>query len=189
MTGIFVANISSAKEQRAFEHSATRPLDRQRVLSSFTATEQPALEEIERQARGFYAWRAADADNERDSWAHLQRDDLVLVNYQGIYRHFARVLGRYRNRSAAAAIWGSNNAQEYLYFLSQPVPIELPAAALEDYMLEPGEGLNRVRAPICDRIETDYGNLERFARLRLLNHNRQHGPFTNKRSYLTTFGQ
>jgi hypothetical protein len=174
MTGIFVANIDSASEQRAFEESATRPLDRHRVLASFSSTEQAELENIEREAHGFFAWRAADDEAAHNSWSHLERDDMVLINYQGKYRHFARVLGRYQNRSAAQAIWGNGtDADEYLYFLSEPVPIDLPAAALDDYMLEPGEGLNRVGEPICDRIETDYGNLERFARLRLLNHSQQ----------------
>ena len=172
MTGIFVANIATPNEQRAFEHSATRPIERQRVLESFTLADQSDLAEIERRGEGFYAWSVSDADGEPASWAHLRRDDMVLVNYEGVYRHFARVLGRYQNRAAAEAIWGgASSSSEYLYFISQPVPIELPASALGDYMLEPGEGLYQVGEPICDRIETDFGNLERFARLRLLGQN------------------
>ena len=42
--------------------------------------------------------------------------------------------------------------------------------ALDDYMLEPGQGFYQVGDPICDRIETDFGNLERFASMRLLRH-------------------
>ncbi len=174
MTGIFIANIATPHEQRAFERSATQPIERHRVLDSFTATDQPELEEIERRARGFYVWSARDTDGEPDNWTRLGHDDLVLVNYQGVYRHFARILGRYQNRQAARAIWGeADSDREYLFFLSQPVPIDLPASALEDYMPESGEGLHHIGEPICDRIETDFGNLERFARLRLLNQNPQ----------------
>jgi hypothetical protein len=174
MTGIFVANITSQNDQRAFEGSATQPIERERVIGSFKDTEQPQLEEIERSAQGFYAWAASVQENEVGSWSHLQRDDMVLINYQGVYRHFARVLGRFQNRQAAEAIWGKGfQDREHLYFISQPVPIELPAQALDDYMLEPGQGLFQVGDPICDRIETDFGNLERFARLRLLRHTPQ----------------
>jgi hypothetical protein len=169
MTGIFIANLKSAGEQDAFERSATQPVARERVLSHFAPVAHRELEAIERHARGFYVWNAGAAASATDSWTRLRRDDMVLVNYGGVYRHFARVLGRYRNRAAARAIWGNDSEDlEYLYFISQPVPIELPAYALDDYMLEPGEGLSAVGAPICDRIETDFGNLERFARLRLL---------------------
>jgi len=169
MAGIFVANITSQNDQRAFEESATQPIERKRVIGCFKDTEQPQLEEIERSAQGFYAWAANEQENEIGSWSHLQRDDMVLINYQGVYRHFARVLGRFQNRQAAEAIWGEGfQHREHLFFISQPVPIELPAQALDDYMLEPGQGFYQVGDPICDRIETDFGNLERFARLRLL---------------------
>lgn len=183
MTGIFVTNLSSPAEHAAFVDSAVKPLDRQKVLDSFRTDEQPALEAIEREAQGFFAWNAAGGG--KANWARLRRDDLVLVNYQGIYRHFARILGRYRNPSAAAAFWKTDVGDEHIYFLSRPVPIDLPAAALDDYMLEPGEGLNRIGAPICDRIETDYGNLERFSRLRLL---RQDAELKNVAARRTTIG-
>jgi hypothetical protein len=183
MTGIFVANLASAAEQRAFEASAVQPINRQTVLANFKIDEQPELEAIERSAQGFFAWNAPPGGEA--NWARLSRDDLVLVNYQGVYRHFARILGRYRNRSAAAAFWNNGLGDEHIFFLSRPVPIELPASALDDYMLQPGEGLTRIGAPICDRIETDYGSLERFTRLRLL---RQTAELNNVSVKRTTIG-
>jgi hypothetical protein len=172
MTGIFVANMSNEDERLAFEGTATRPLDRQTVLASFNDLTQSELEAIEHEAQGFFAWHATLPEAANDG-AAMRRDDLVLVNYQGIYRHFARVLGACKDPAAATSLWGDGAARDHILFLSKPVPIEVPASALDDYMLTPGEGLQAIGAPICDRIETDYGNLERFARLRLLSRGAQ----------------
>src|SRR5690606_2282318 len=85
----------------------------------------------------------------------------------------SRVLGRYESAGAARAIWGQEApeapARELLFFLSEPVPLSVSWRELKDYLQAPGASFERVDPAIIDRIEADYGSVERFVRRRLLN--------------------
>lgn len=97
----------------------------------------------------------------------------MLLGQKDTYRHYAKVLGRYENAKAARSIWGDDLAddqiREFLFFLSEPIVLGLPFSELADYLPVTSVQFSRVSDGDMERIEADFGNVERFARRRLLN--------------------
>jgi len=106
-------------------------------------------------------------------WFIMGVGDLVLLGYDGAYRHYAKVLGRYENARAALAIWGEdtpdNQRREYLFFLSEPIAIGLPYKELTDYLPGSYGEFQQIDEDVSRQIAADYGTVERFVRKRLLN--------------------
>ncbi|MCL4778979.1 MAG: HNH endonuclease [Gammaproteobacteria bacterium] len=149
------------------------PIDRQLVIRSFSDATYPELIDIERRGHGFYAWGLHGEPENIQHWFQMGVGDFVLLVQREHFRYYAKVLGRYQNERAASAIWGADRAEskmrEYLFFLSEPVPLNLPCAELGDYLVGATGDIGRVPAERIDRIEADFGGIERFVRRRLLN--------------------
>jgi hypothetical protein len=172
MPKIFVAGAEQARDRTDLDLSVVRPVDRQQIIRSFSDSTYPELIEIERLGRGFYAWGLPGRDSQVESWFTMAKGDFVLVGYKGAYRHYSKVLGRYQNERAARAIWGDAPAEggrQYLFFLSEPIPLGQPYAALADYLPEQYGEFEQVADAGVRRIEADFGSVERFIRRRLLN--------------------
>jgi hypothetical protein len=105
----------------------------------------------------------------------MAKGDFVLMGYKGTYRHYAKVLGRYQNARAARAIWGDDtppdDQRQYMFFLSEPIPLGQPYSALSDYLPEQFSEFERVSDTVVKRVESEFGSVERFIRRRLLNSN------------------
>jgi hypothetical protein len=103
----------------------------------------------------------------------MGKGDYVLIGYKGAYRHYGKVLGRYQNERAARAIWGEDLAErelrQYLFFLTEPIPLGQPYNALADYLPEELAEFERIDDDTVRRIESEFGSVERFIRRRLLN--------------------
>ena len=173
MARIFVASIDHSRDRTDLEKSVARPVDRQLVIRNFSDSTYPELIDIERVGHGFFTW-GLNADQENlDNWFVMGKGDYVLLGYKGAYRHYAKVLGRYENERAARAIWGEdvndNEMRRYLFFLSEPIPVGQPYSALADYLPDEFSEFQRVPEDAINRIETDFGSVERFIRRRLLN--------------------
>jgi len=173
MANIFVAPAEHPRDRADLERSLINAIERQTVIRNFSDASYPELIEIERRARGFYAWGLPNAEENVEKWFHMGVGDTLLVTYKGAYRHYAKVLGRYDNPRAAAAIWAngadSNSDRELLFFLSEPIPLSQPLSELRDYLEEDYTEFTRVPADVIERIEADFGNVDRFIRRRLLN--------------------
>lgn len=173
MAGIFIASVDSAQDRTDLERSVAMPIDRQLVIRSFSDATYPELIDIERRGHGFYAWGLHGEPENIQHWFQMGVGDFVLLVQREHFRYYAKVLGRYQNERAATAIWGADRAEpkmrEYLFFLSEPVPLNLPCAELGDYLVGATGDIGRVPAERIDRIEADFGGIERFVRRRLLN--------------------
>jgi hypothetical protein len=173
MGKIFIASIESQRDRVDLERSVGTPIERQHIIRSFSDATYPELIDIERRGHGFYAWGLRGTPQNIEQWFVMGVGDFVLLAESGHFRHYAKVLGRYENSKAARAIWGADapdeEVREYLFFLSEPISLGLPCSELADYLaVEPGE-ISCVPPESMDRIEADFGSVERFARRRLLN--------------------
>jgi hypothetical protein len=173
MARIFVASADQPRDRSDIEKSVAHAIDRQVVIRSFSDSTYPELIEIERQGRGFFAWGLPPQETYVENWFRMGKGDYVLIGNKGAYRHYGKVLGRYQNERAALAIWGEEVAPEelrqYMFFLSEPIPLGQPYSALADFLPEEFSALDRVDDDVVRRIELDFGSLERFVRRRLLN--------------------
>lgn len=173
MARIFIASVESQRDRADLEKSVGRPIERQLIIRSFSDATYPELIDIERRGHGFYAWGLRSTPQNIEDWFHMSVGDFVLLGQKDTYRHYAKVLGRYENAKAARAIWApdesDNDIREYLFFLSEPVGLGLPFRELADYLPTTTAEVTRVPDEAMDRIEADFGNVERFARRRLLN--------------------
>jgi len=175
MPKIFVAPADTAPDKACLERSIINPVERQAVIKTFSDATYPELIEIERRGRGFFAWGYPSEDEYVDKWFHMGIGDFVLMTFDGAYRYYGKVLGRYDNGRAATAIWGESsegdNNRELLFFLSEPIALTLPTTELTDYLPESKEPFSQVSDENMERIEADFGSVERFFRHRLLNVN------------------
>ena len=175
MPKIFVASADSSAAKACLERSIINPVDRQSVIQTFSDATYPELIDIERRGRGFYAWGFPSEPDFVEKWFHMGVGDFVLITFDGAYRYYGKVLGRYDNRRAANAIWGDKQdvdaANELLFFLSEPITLTLPVGELRDYLPAAEDGFIQVSEETMERIEADFGSVERFFRHRLLNIN------------------
>ncbi len=173
MPKIFVATVDNARDRTDFEKSVLRPVERQAIISNFSDATYPELIDIERRGRGFYAWGLKSSPENVQNWFVAGVGDLLLIGYKGSYRHYAKVLGRYENSSAAKEIWGDDtpdeDLREYMFFLSEPITIGLPYEDLADHLPTSYQEFQQIDETVSNHINTEFGTLERFARKRLLN--------------------
>lgn len=173
MPRIFVAGADSPRARNDAEKSVSHPIDRHIVIGNFSDSTYPELIEIERHGHGFFAWGLPPRESHIENWFLMAKGDFVLIGYKGAYRHYARVLGRYHNERAARAFWGSDVADEdlrqYLFFLSEPIPLGQPYDALADYLPDHFSEFDRISDDTVHRVESEFGSVERFVRRRLLN--------------------
>lgn len=173
MTKLFVFTADPSDVRKALETSVVNPIERGKVLGSFSDASYPELIEIERRGRGFYAWGVPPGSQNVANWMYMSTGDYVLVAYDETYRYFAKVLGRYESARAATAIWGDppegDNAREFLFFLSEPIPISLPIEELQTYLPVRHKTFGKIAEGRLDRIEDEFGSLERFVRKCILN--------------------
>jgi hypothetical protein len=173
MVRIFIAAIESQRDRVDLERSVGTPIERQLIIRNFSDATYPELIDIERRGHGFYAWGLRGTPQNIENWFLMSGGDFVLLGQKDTYRHYAKVLGRYENAKAARAIWGADapnsEVREYLFFLSEPIALGLPFSELADYLPVEFTEMARVPDDAMERIEGDFGSVERFARRRLLN--------------------
>lgn len=173
MPRIFVAGAEEPRDRNDMEKSVAHAVDRQVIIRSFSDSTYPELIEIERHGRGFFAWGLPPREDNVEHWFRMGKGDYVLIGYKGAYRHYGKVLGRYQNERAARAIWGEDVPEEemrqYLFFLTEPIPLGQPYGALADYLPEELAGFERIDDDTVRRIESEFGSVDRFIRRRLLN--------------------
>ncbi|MBL8202404.1 MAG: HNH endonuclease [Chromatiales bacterium] len=173
MVRIFIAAVESQRDRMDLDRSVGTPIERQLIIRNFSDATYPELIDIERRGHGFYAWGLRATPRNIENWFLMSVGDFILIAQKGSFRHYAKVLGRYENAKAARAIWGvdapDEEVREYLFFLSEPIALGLACSELADYLEAETAEFSRVPDEVMDRIEADFGNVERFARRRLLN--------------------
>ena len=173
MRRIFVAPANFAGDQADLERSVITAIDRHKIIRNFSDATYPELVDIERQGRGFYAWGLRADPEDLEHWFQMGIGDFVLLTSRGEYRYYARVLGRYENILAAKAIWGETNSpediREFLFFLTEPIPVRLPHEDLSDYLEDKYDKFHRVPDDTMARIAEEFDSVAQFFRRRLLN--------------------
>ncbi len=173
MVRIFIAAVETQRDRADLERSVGTPIERQLIIRNFSDATYPELIDIERRGHGFYAWGLRGTPENVENWFQMNVGDFVLLGQRDTYRHYAKVLGRYENAKAARTIWGDeapdDEVREYLFFLSEPIALGLPFNELADYLPAAAAQFAPVPDEAMERIEADFGTVERFARRRLLN--------------------
>ncbi len=62
----------------------------------------------------------------------------------------------------------AENLRQYLFFISEPIPLGQPYTALADYLPQAFGEFERIEDAVVQRMEADFGSVERFVRQRLL---------------------
>jgi hypothetical protein len=171
MSRIFIAAVDDARDRAHFERSVLTPVGRQVVIGSFSDATYPELIDIERRGHGFFAWGLPGNEENVENWFYMGVGDFVIIRQKDHFRYYAKVLGRYDNAKAATAIWGEAPEAEVrhlMFFLSEPIPVNLPCGELSDFFSVTDQGISRLPDAVSSRIESEFGNIERFARRRLL---------------------
>ncbi|MDJ0927923.1 MAG: HNH endonuclease [Gammaproteobacteria bacterium] len=172
MPSIFIAPADHPRERSDLDRSLINAIDRKKVITNFSDASYPELIEIERRGKGFYAWGLPNSPENVERWFHMGVGDCLLVSYKGAYHHYAKVLGRYDNARAAEAIWGHDGGErnrELLFFVTEPIPLSLPYGEVKDYFEEGYTEFTQIPEDVLDRIESDFGTVDRFVRRRFLN--------------------
>ena len=177
MPKIFIAPIDNESDQADLDRSIVNAVERQLIIDSFSDASYPELIDIERRGRGFYTWGLRTEPGNVEEWFQMGVGDFVLLSYDGVYRHYGKVLGRYENSRAAAAIWNDagHSADEHervrdlLFFITEPISLSLPCNDLSDYLPVRYDRFQRVPDEYIAKILTDFESVERFFRRRLLN--------------------
>ena len=172
MARLFITSPLTPRDHAEFERSVLTPVERQLIIRSFSDATYPELLEVERRGHGFYAWGLRSDPAYVEHWFHMSQGDIVLFADGGRYRRYAKVLARYENARAAREIWGDRapegELREYLFFLTEPVALAIELDQLTDYLPPDSPEFAPVADDVVERIEADYGSVERFARRRLL---------------------
>jgi hypothetical protein len=173
MSKIFIASAGNPRDRKDLERSVVNAVDRRVIIESFSDATYPELIDIERRGRGFYAWGVRAGGENIQKWFQMGVGDFVLLTDKDAFQHYAKVLGRYENARAANAIWGEEekdaDVREFLFFLSEPIMLSAPCEDLDDYLPANIDEFDQVSAEVLERIEADFGSIERFIRRRLLN--------------------
>lgn len=173
MGRIYVAALDDAPDRADLDRSIANAIDRQLMIRSFSDATYPELVDIERRGHGFFAWGIPADPVQIEHWFRMQAGDWLLLGWRDCWRYCARVLARYENPRAAREIWGDpapgRPLREYLFFLTEPVPLRLRYAELGDALPERFGSFEPVDPARLAQIEATHGSLDRFVRRRLLN--------------------
>jgi len=168
MTGIFVITADADEARQAVALSVDQQIDRTRIIPNFSDTTYTELLEIERNTPGFYAWGVPPGPTNIMNWLYMGTGDYVLVLMNGRYRYAAEVLGRYENVKAADAIWGrhpeTGELREYMFFLSRPHHMDIPAQELEDWLPIDVDTFIRIEDTTLQGIRADFGGVSKFVK-------------------------
>ncbi len=172
MARLFIASPTTPRDHADLERSVLNPVERQLIIRSFSDATYPELLDIERRGHGFYAWGLRSDPVNVEHWFHMGQGDIVLFADEGRYRRYAKVLARYENARAAREIWGDRvpegELREYLFFLTEPAALAIELDQLSDYLPPDAPEFAPLSDDVLERIDADYGSIERFARRRLL---------------------
>ncbi len=132
---IFVFPAANSAAQENLLKSIENPIRPESVVfDSFEEMSEDLHNELNRiknTAGGFYAWGAEPRGRAGSTWRKMARGDYVLGYYFKGYHYVALVLASFHEPTLAMNIWGTNedtgNTWEYMYFLTKPVKIDVPA--------------------------------------------------------------
>ena len=172
MPAVFICRFDSPKAREDMTVSVERPVERTKVIDSFSDATYPELVSIEETTPGFHAWGAKPGAQSIFDWIQMNKGDYVLFAADDAFRWIARVVGRYENQRAAEVVWGSDpsdgESREFLFFLSQPVAIDTPAGDLEEFLPLSDAEFWRLDEDETQRLEEDSGTVKHFIQQRLL---------------------
>lgn len=141
MNGIFVFVASNAKAAANLELSISKPINRETVYKVFKPIDSARLAKVEKAAPGFYAWGATSKPRHARTWMAMAEDDYVLCVKNGVYRYAARMLEKFENERFASSVWGQGvdrASWPLMYFLTQPVPTNVPVDEMDRYYMYRG---------------------------------------------------
>jgi 5-methylcytosine-specific restriction endonuclease McrA len=177
---IFVFPAANPTAQANLIKSIENPIQPESVVfDSFQSMSDDLHNELNRIkdiAGGFYAWGAEPRGHAESTWRKMARRDYVLAYYFKGYHYVARVLASFHEPTLATNIWGTNqdtgNTWEYIYFLTEPVKIDVPAYWIADFLnsKEPSwvyQGFSRIAGGNREAILNTCGSVQDFINLLL----------------------
>jgi hypothetical protein len=169
-TQLFVFTAGDASARAHLNDSILNPIDPERIASLFPQDEAAELQALAAE-QGLYAWGAVDGQRNKPTWESMAPGDWVLCVYDARYRFVARVVRKAHNAPAAREIWGElepGKTWEYMYFITPPVPIDVPLDDLASELNARYMGFTRIADPRVSEIVDAFGSVDSFIKLRLL---------------------
>lgn len=179
MTGMYIFSADNEETRHCMHVSVEDKIPRERVIDNFSDTTYAELLQIEQNTPGFYAWGVPPGPQNIMNWLYMANGDIVLGISEGAYKYAAEVVGRYENPKAATAIWGaapgSGESREYIFFMSEPVKINIPVKKLTEWLPVAEDEFVRIEDHHLQDIRGDFGTLKRFFKDSIL-HQRDRPP-------------
>ncbi|WP_158899728.1 AAA family ATPase [Burkholderia sp. L27(2015)] len=186
---IFVFTAGDPEARKHLDVSITRPIDATTVRENVGPEHLEVLEKISRD-EGLYAWGAVPGKMNNSYYPALEVGDWMLCVFGAKYRFVAKVVYKVDSINLARALWGQTDdgkTWQYMFFLSRPIPIEIPLSVLNAYLPKQFFGFARVGDDNHSKILSEFDSLDEFVHTMLLNRpessieigNRESNPATS----------
>jgi len=161
---IFVFTAGNAAAQDHLAATIKAPLDLERVLSLFPPTAHDQIRSLAAE-HGLYAWGAVPGIQNEPRWEAMQPGDWVLCVYGNVYHYVTQVTQKFNNETFARAIWGEDEEHktwQLMYFLSKPMPVNIPVSTLTRYLNNGYMGFTKIGDEKLEQINAEHGSVDRF---------------------------
>ena len=166
---IFVFTAGNAEARQHLRETIERPISAEKVLPLIPAEQREFVQRAAQQD-GYYAWGAIPGPQNAPRWEAMAEGDWVLCVFQSSYRYVAQVVGKFKNKELAEALWGRHSdgqPWELIYFLTKPRAANIPAVDLSQYLNERYLGFSRISDDKVREIEREFGSVEGFVNAKL----------------------
>jgi AAA domain (dynein-related subfamily) len=164
MTQIYVFTAGNAEARRHLDDSIRRPVQLERALEFFPREQHEEIARLHNE-HGLYAWGAVPGRMNNPLWNLLQINDWVFCVFDSRYRYAARVTAKFDNARFANEVWGLDpvgRTWQLMYFLTKPVPIDVPVSAGTPELASGYQGFSKVGPERLEAIVANHGSIDSF---------------------------
>lgn len=168
---LFAFTAADPAAQANLDVSITRPIPASLIQQHVNADDAAALQALEATHGGLYAWGAVPGSMNDKYYKTLQVGDYVICIFGGHCRFVATVTFKLDNDSLARAMWGEaqpGTTWRYMFFMTRPIPIDVPLSQLNGFLPPQFFGFARVGNSKMQHIGDTYGTLSAFIDDKLL---------------------
>lgn len=172
MADIFVFTAGEPAARSHLDDSIKNPVSPDIIFNNFEPVYHEQLQTIQKKGEGFFAWGAVPGLQNIRRWEAMNTGDYALCVYGNRYRYIARVIGKFNNRRAAEAIWGTDpngNTWQYMYFLTKPITISILVSDLSQYLNNGYMGFTKISEQRLQNIINQFKSLDNFIKQKIVN--------------------
>jgi MoxR-like ATPase len=161
---LFIFTAGNAAAQAHLKDSISSPIELDRIIGTLTDSERSQVVRIS-EDEGLYAWGAVPGQRNTNWWQQMAPGDQILCVYKSTYHYVAEVITTFQNADFAKAVWDTDeegNTWELVYLLTKPQKVEAPIADLAEWLNAGYQGFSRISDEKTQRIEKEFGSIEQF---------------------------